>query len=81
MCSPRGGLVERGPVRRVVAAARLEQQADGEPREHRREPDDVVGVGVARDDQVQPLDPERRQLGRDLGGIGAAVDQDRDAAR
>jgi hypothetical protein len=77
----RRGLREGDPVRRVVATAGLEQQADGHAREHRGEPDDVICVRVAGDDQIEPLDAERHELGRHLSGFGAAVHQDRDAPR
>ena len=65
-----------GVDRRGIRAPRLEEEADREPGEHGREPHDVIGVGMGSDRHVEPLHPERRQLGRHLLGIGATVDQD-----
>ncbi|MFN8234339.1 MAG: hypothetical protein U0V56_13015 [Actinomycetota bacterium] len=43
--------------------------------QHRRQPDDVIGMRMARHDDVEPLDPEGRQVRRDLLIVRAAVDQ------
>ena len=40
----------------------------------------MVGMRVARHDDVEPLDPQRRELGGDLILVGTAVDQHRGAA-
>ena len=72
---------KRRRVRRVVGAPRLEQQRHREPRQDRRQAHDVVGVRMARDDDVEPLHAERRELRRDLGVVGTPVDEDRHARR
>jgi hypothetical protein len=55
-----------------VLAPRIEDQADRDACQHVRQPDDVVGVRVARHHDVEPLDAEGRQLGiwsLTLGGL------------
>jgi hypothetical protein len=54
---------------------------DGDASQHRRQTHDVVSVRVARHHQIQPLDAEGRELGRDLLLVGTAVDQHVGAAR
>ena len=65
----------------LVVAARLEQQPHRHAREHRRQPDDVVGVRMARDHDVEPLHPERRELGGDLVSLRSPVDEHRGTLR
>ena len=69
--------VEVGLDRGRLGTARFEHEPHRDAAEHGRQPDDVVGVRVGRDHDVQALDAERRELRRDLLLVRAAVDQDR----
>ena len=62
--------VERRRVGRVARAPGLEQERDRDPRQDRGQAHDVVGVRMARDDDVEPLHAERGELRRDLRLVG-----------
>jgi hypothetical protein len=67
-----------GPVGRLVQRGQRDR-GDLATTQYARQPVDVVGVEVAQDEQVHPVDAQPAQASVHAGRIGAGVDDDRAA--